>query len=92
LSINGIYLSISLHTRRKSIVFYSRKMATTRSDELRHSPAARDTKSSSAIHYHYFWDFSISFLRFPLCLIATLLGSGITPKHAERFALPGSRK
>jgi hypothetical protein len=40
---NEIYLTISLHSRSKSIVFYSRIMA--RSDELRHSPATRDTKS-----------------------------------------------
>jgi hypothetical protein len=41
LSNDEIYLSISLHSRRKSIVFYSRIMAITRSDELRHSPAVR---------------------------------------------------
>jgi hypothetical protein len=42
LSNNETYLSISLHSRRKNIVFYSRIMAIPRSDELRHSPAARD--------------------------------------------------
>jgi hypothetical protein len=49
LSNNKTYLSISLHSRRKSIAFYSRLMAITRSDELRHSSAARDTKSSSRV-------------------------------------------
>jgi hypothetical protein len=38
-----------LFSRRKSIVFYSRIMAITRSDELRHSPPAHDTKSSSRV-------------------------------------------
>jgi hypothetical protein len=37
------------HSRRKSIVFYSPIMAITRSDKLRHSPTARDTKSSSRV-------------------------------------------
>jgi hypothetical protein len=41
LSNKGTYLSISLHSHRKTIVFYSRIMAITRSDELRHSPAAQ---------------------------------------------------
>jgi hypothetical protein len=40
---------VFLHSHRKSIVFYSRKMAITRSNELRHSPADRDTKSSSRV-------------------------------------------
>jgi hypothetical protein len=31
------------------IVFYSRIKTITRADELRHSPAARDTKSSSQV-------------------------------------------
>jgi hypothetical protein len=43
LSNNETYLSISLHSRRKSVVFYSRKMAINRLEELPHSPAARDT-------------------------------------------------
>jgi hypothetical protein len=43
------YLSISLDSRRQSIVLYLRIMAVARSDELRHSPAARDTKSSSRV-------------------------------------------
>jgi hypothetical protein len=47
LSTNETYLSIFLYSRRKSIVFYCRIMAITRSDDLRHSPAARDTKSPS---------------------------------------------
>jgi hypothetical protein len=46
---NATYLSISLHSRRKSIVFYLRVMAITHSDELRHSPSVRDTKSSSSV-------------------------------------------
>jgi hypothetical protein len=46
LSNNETYLSISLHSRGKSIVFYSRLMGITHSDELRHSPSARVTKSS----------------------------------------------
>jgi hypothetical protein len=41
----SVYLSFSLRSRRKSIVFYSRIMAITRSNELRHLPAARDTRS-----------------------------------------------
>jgi hypothetical protein len=47
LSNNETYLSMSLHSRGKSIAFYSRIMAITRSDELGLSPAARDTKLSS---------------------------------------------
>jgi hypothetical protein len=46
---NEIYLSISLHSRRKSIVIYLRIVAITRSDKLRHSPAASDTESSSPV-------------------------------------------
>jgi hypothetical protein len=38
----------------KNIVFYSRIMAITRSDELRHSPAARDTKSSCFFFFFFF--------------------------------------
>jgi hypothetical protein len=49
LSNNETYLSISLQSCRKSIVFYSRIRAITCSDELRHSPAARDIKSSSQV-------------------------------------------
>jgi hypothetical protein len=49
LSNNETYLSISLHSCRKSIVFYSRIMAITPSGELRHSPLARYTKSSSRV-------------------------------------------
>jgi hypothetical protein len=46
---NETYLSISLHSRRKSIVFYSRIMAITGSEELRHWPAPRDIKSASRV-------------------------------------------
>jgi hypothetical protein len=38
---NETYLSISLHRRRKCILFYSRIMDITCSDKLRHSAAAR---------------------------------------------------
>jgi hypothetical protein len=47
LSYNKTYLSISLHRRRKSIVFYLGVMTITHSNELCHLPSARDTKSSS---------------------------------------------
>jgi hypothetical protein len=46
---NEIYLSISLHSRRKSIVFYSGIIAIIRSNELPDSPSARDTKSPSRV-------------------------------------------
>jgi hypothetical protein len=56
LSNHETYLSIALHSRKKSIVriLYfsfrnSRIMAIIRSAELRHSPAACDTKSSSRV-------------------------------------------
>jgi hypothetical protein len=44
-----MYLSIFLHSRRKSIVFYSQVMAITHSDDLRHSLSARVTKSTSRV-------------------------------------------
>jgi hypothetical protein len=60
LSNNETYLSISLHSRRKSIVFYSRIMAITRSDELRHSLAARDTKHPHEQCTKYLLDHNVS--------------------------------
>jgi hypothetical protein len=49
------FLFIVLDLEKVYIVFYSRIMAITRSDELRHSPSARDTKSSSQVpnSHHY---------------------------------------
>jgi hypothetical protein len=49
LSNNETYLSVPLYCRRKSIVFFSRIMDITCSDELRHMPSARDTKSVSRV-------------------------------------------
>jgi hypothetical protein len=46
---NETILSIFRHSRRKSIIFYSRMMAITRSEELRQSPSTRDTKSASRV-------------------------------------------
>jgi hypothetical protein len=60
LSNNETYLSISLHSRRKSIVFYSRITAITRSDELRHSLAARDTKHPHEQCTKYLLDHNVS--------------------------------
>jgi hypothetical protein len=60
LSNNETYLSISLHSRRKSIVFYPRITAITRSDELRHSLAARDTKHPHEQCTKYLLDHNVS--------------------------------